>query len=413
MKINELVGQTLECPCGKIHEVRTVMVREGKGAISSLARDMCRLAPEGAQVALVYEPRCLKEARAVEKELFTAGYLVTMLTPSRPSEREEKYFSAVVGVGEKSLCDYAKLFAQSLQKKLLLVPLTLNGCASPLATVCEKDGYVVQKLCNSPHSVVVDYGLIPPKFNTLACGFGWAVSRLFSAVDYIIVGWLTGERTCREIYRKIKREVAMLVEKVSGLDRRDKSVAQAIASAGTVISLLEQGVEGGIYGGEVAATLCAEMLANHESRRAQSYGESAFLYATALVDLYAEGLFLSQKAFLPPPDNNRRADLIAEYLGIASAVSDKYQKKPLDNLALMKYRAKIYREEILSELADAKKIFSMAKKTFFRLYGDDGFSVDREREEGALCVALAPDVSEQVTCLDYLKACGVLDGFLF
>ena len=190
-------------------------------------------------------------------------------------------------------------------------------------------------------------------------------------------------------------------------------MAQTIASSATLISLLEQGAEGEIYGGEVATTLCLEMLARHESRRAQSYGESAFLYATTLVDLYAEGLFLSQKAFLPPPDNNRRADLLAEYLGVAPVFSDKYQKKRRADLALMKYRAKVYRDEILSELADAKKIFSAATKTFFRLYDDDGFSVDREREEGALCVALAPDVSDRFTCLDYLKACGVLDGFLF
>ncbi len=416
MGITDLVGLQFECDCGRLHTVSTGVVRVGRGALSALVRDMERVSPAGAQIALVYEESAFTKARTVERELVSSGYVVRLFLADKLDLNKEQYFSVIVGVGGERLCDVVKLTAMRYCKKAFLIPLTLSGVAACYGVYREKEGFILQKKCAPPDCIVLDYNLIDLKDNGLAAGFGEAVSRLFSMLDARIVNYIKGERVCLRGYEEVKTEAFSLVERLKAMDRRDRGIGQVIAESNTVMGLLDQHSDGEVYGGgEVAAALCAEMLALREGRRPLRLGEALFLYAKVLTDFYYDALFFENKTFLPPPNNNLRSELITEYFGIDEYRSYKHQSNFMDlrSVELMKYRLSRYSREIKGELEELKQLFSDAERIFYRLYDDDGFSVSGIREEGALCVALAPDVSDRFTCLDYFKATGLLDALLY
>jgi len=414
INISDIVGVQFECTCGKTHTVHTLAVRVGKGALSSIAVDMQSIASVGSQIALLYSDHSLEQARKTEKELVHAGYRVFMFK-NESAINDENYFSVIVGVGGGKLCDRAKLLAKKLDKKLFLVSTSVSGVCGTNA-VDTTQPIFVQKQCALPSHVIIDYNLIDCGKNGLAAGFGEGVSRLFSLLDNRIANCINGERFCDTIYEQIKEHVTSLVKRLENKDRRDNSVKQIIVEHNTLMSLLDQQNLGEVYGGgEVSAALFDERLSIAEQRPTKRFGESLFLQALALTEFYKEGLFFNNKAFLPPPNNNYRAELISQYLNVDEAYCHKYQCKlyKQKDLELMKYRLGVYSAEIKKELIFLSNLLKQAKKIFYKLYDDDGYAISGIREEGSLSVALAPDISNNFTCLEYFKQIGVLDNFLY
>jgi len=415
MNFNDLLKRQ-NCSCGKSHLTYTKVVRVGKGALSSMTRDLERITSVGGQIALIYENNSLEGAKRVENEVSRYGFRVQKFLPYEINLEKEEYFSALIGVGGARLCDFTRLLAKVYDKKVLLLPTSLFGCCKFESVCKEKEGFIIQKSSRSPDIAILDDNVFNLCPNSLASGFGEAVSRLFSVVDDKIICYLKGERVCDKIFSEVKEEVVSLISKLQSLDRRDKGTSQVIAQSCTALSLLDQRYEGRVYGGgEVCTSLCDEMLAKREGRKPNDFGENAFLYANSLLHLYLEGLDYCRKGFLAPPNNNRRLELISEYLGIDEVFGYKHQDELLDNdqLTLMQYRISRYHDEIVSDLNYIKEVFLEAQKIFYRLYPDDGFSVSGEREEGPLCVALAPDLSKRFTTLNYFKEVGILERFLY
>ena len=419
--LSEYAARRIECRCGETHEITTKFIRAGEGAITALGEDLAAFVPSGSLISVLTTPTVQRVCREVEKSLYRSGYRCEILPiegnklDALPQTAEES--ALLVGVGGGRLCDMAKLKARASGLPLYLVPTSLSGVAAPSAFATSKDGFCEAFKAAAPLGLSVDFEAMQPPSRLVAAGFGELISRMLSLTDYHIAAIFDGQNYCRATAAEAYEIITECGDFAGRLQRGDRRLIKAIAEANLKLSLLSQGLGGSqLYaGGDVQATFCSDMLARREGRRPLIFGETAFIYARNLARFYLEACKLRYEGFLPPPDNNRRMELIAEYLGVDFMAAPKKLRSicGFDRLKLMNYKLSEYAEELKRELGTVVRTLALAERTFKRLYDDDGYAVTGSVDEGSLCVALAPDVKERFTFLTYLKQAGLLDNFLY
>lgn len=198
--------------------------------------------------------------------------------------------------------------------------------------------------------------------------------------------------------------------------RRNSELAACFADVSLSLARLAQSA--GLSFVRGAADDCArvmDMLCRVESRKGRRRGELAFVFGSVLGKIYEEFASMGD-VFAPPPDNNRRAELLTEYLGFDEMTAAKAAVSRIKNTDLAAYRMREYRDELCELAFDAVKVFEEAKKPFRRMYEDDGYSLlgAFEPADVRISIALAPDTfSVAGSALALMREFGLLERYLF
>lgn len=402
--------------CGRYavtEERKIIPVSDGDGVA-----ELAKLLPSGSVAAVVAEKeesvrayaRCLRQTGIVLRRIpLCASVEQADATEIEPDVR------LVLAVGGGAAADCAKRIGRTAGRPVFVV------VTSPDAV------RVLDKYC-----LLTCDGVLRPVEGTIPCGVAFFADGFAPCADRLPYAF--GE-TCATAVHMFDRETALrcaggagkahVREKVFdclyaalqhvGERRRDDPALPALLAAESlhIAALLQEEGQGTVYGGADTCARTAHMLFTREDRAPVPYGECAFLFGAVLSDLYTT-LAEHHGVFVPPPDNNLRAERLAEYLGLSPLVAALAAARPPAN-GLTAYRLNEYRDELSDLAAEVSRFFAAAKKPFRRLYADDGFSLRGilDASDVRCVLALSPDLFPVCdSALTVMRSLGLLERYL-
>lgn len=322
----------------------------------------------------------------------------------------------IVSYGGNKEADFAKRLGKEKNIKVFAVICTPDA-VTVLDRFCAlyRGNALVLEEGAVPVCAAVASDLLTVKEGDLPSAFGnicAAALGLFDREAYLRAVGKSGSETVRnKAYDLIYRALDI----TSKHSRADSQLPIELAEISLKLSLLTQAEDFGFV--RASADCCArtaEMLLKRESRALMLRGEYAFVFGSVLSKIYRE--FAGAPCpFAPPPDNNLRAELIGEYLGLEPLTAASAAVSRVKNSGLAAYRIHEYRDELSEIAACSAKIFEEGKKRFKRLYADDGYSMvgKLDSTDVKTVIALAPDMFPVCgNALMLMREFGLLDRFL-
>lgn len=299
----------------------------------------------------------------------------------------------IISCGGESEADCAKRLG-----KLRGLPVFIAVCSPNAVTVL--DGYCALwdngALVLKQGAVPVGAALVPPVITSskelpaALGGIGAVASVLYDGEAYARA---VGEFRCPHVREAALDLIYSAFDMAAKYRRGSGELNLRLAEIALRIAFLAQAEKGDFVRG--AADCCARAaitLYKRERREAVSRSEFAFIFSTVLGGIYS--LFDLPAYFLPPPDNNLRAELLSEYFGLdkftaaSAAVTRTVEPK------LAAYRISEYNAELGDISAECKRVYAVGWRLFKRSYPDDGFFLSKLLDSSDIktVIALSPDL---------------------
>lgn len=350
-------------------------------------------------------------SREYMRRLRRAGISARIFAPTRVAEETERIDTEqsrlLVALGGEEEIDCAKYLAALKSLPVFVVaasPAAAN--AYSLSATVEQNGVLVKKTAAAPEGVAVAAEFMDSSH--LPAAFGGICACVLSALDADIYARVTGARPDEQTVNKALDIAYKALDEVKARFRDDPELLPIICDLSIEASRITKS------GAADDCARCAAALFKYEGRECRPFGELKFLFGAVLVNSYRE-LTVASSSFVPPPDNNRRAEILGEYLGWDDFVSARAAVSKLGDIPLASYRLKEYSEELKSEIGDACALFDESRKYFRRLYRDDGFSLGGylDPSDFRTVLALAPDTfGDGKNALAVMRDLGLLERYL-
>lgn len=380
---------------------------------------ICELVPSGSTAAAFCEHD--EDAHDYARKLRRAGICMRRLPLLSCVEEIEAQTAdddvrLVLAIGGNAAADCAKRYAK--KHDLPLFAVVCSPCAlrvpSPYATLY--DGGVLRPVQGvSPAGYALASDALRRRCDELPSAFGELMTAALCLFDREACLRACGKAlppSVREsVFDSLYDALSVAAREGRESERLPEKLAQTALAVATSMATLECG---GVYGSAESCARTAHMLFLREERPFFALGEAAFLFGSVLCRVFCA--FADAPAvFTPPPDNNLRAEKLTEYLGLDDMTAARAAMSKLPNAPLAQYRLHEYRDELSELAADTRRLFDEAKRTFRRLYADDGFSL-RGRLDASdvrLVLALAPDLFPACdSALTLLRNLGQMDKYL-
>ncbi len=405
-------GIAYDCACGGHRFATQIYDSDGVAAIA-------RLLPTGSVVLLVADAE--PAAGTYASRLRHSGISVRITT----CEEEEKSIGEmpvdddvrmVVALGGNGCADCAKRLGR-LRRRPVFITLTSPAAATVLHRNCtvRRGDTVLAVEGVEPKGAAIARDLFSAG-DDLPGAFGGICTAAVALFDREVCARTSGRPFCAQVTRTAYDLVYCALDLVRKYDRNHKELPQRLAEISLKLSLLSQADgKGNIVGG--AAYDCARTAAallRREDRVVRPYGQLAFIFGTVLCRIYREWISCPA-VFTPPPDNNRRAELLSEYFGLDEFTAARIAVRRWENTALAAYRLNEYRSELSASISDAYAVFDEAGRYFRRLHADDGYGLRNYLDSADVrtVVALAPDFfPASSSALTLMRELGFLDRYL-
>lgn len=250
--------------------------------------------------------------------------------------------------------------------------------------------------------------------NQLPAAFGDIVATAVHLFDLEATERAAGRTPPADLRERVLDIIYAALEQAAQGGRHDPKTAAVLAQAALDLAALSQQKTVLLHGGAESCARTAHMLFSYESRPPLLHGETAFLFGAVLARMY-RAFADAPNVFMPPPDNNLRAEKLCEFLGWRETAAVRAASGRLSSSALTAYRLHEYRDELGGLAADVCKLFEEAKRPFRRLYADDGFGCKGVLDESDVrtVAALAPDTfAVAPSALALMRALGFLERYL-
>lgn len=407
--LNEDFYKSIQCECAKRRAVTAICNGDGTDKIAEIL-------PKGFAALVISERE--NGARDYMRKLRKKGIssrFRRLVGSEKPTDIEVgEDIGIIVAFGGDCEADFAKRLGK--EKSLPVVVIVASpDCVNALNGLCAvRDGKrIMVEECAVPAAAafadeICAEGELPAAFGNI-CAAG---IELFDMEAYARA---TGKTVCPHLRESAFDLIYKALDAVTGLSRGDARLPLRLAEIALKLSYIMQGYgTRRIVSGADACALTAEMLFGYEERKPMARGEFAFVFGAVLCSVYREFAVLPS-VFLPPPDNNKRAELLSEYLGLEPMQAARCAVNKIKNVGLAAYRIREYRDESESVLSDACKIFEEGKRYFKRLHADDGYSLKNaiEASDVKTVISLAPDaVSQGANALTLMREFGLLERYL-
>jgi glycerol-1-phosphate dehydrogenase [NAD(P)+] len=359
--LEELMGFSARCPCGRTHSVEMRGASVRKGAIEDLLDWVLEIGC-GLNVLVVVDQRTRQIAgERVLSLLLRGGHrarfcVVPDGTGGRPHaeesnlslvEKEMEGADAAVAVGSGTINDLAKL--SSYRKRIPYVSVatapSMNGYTSAIAAVMLQ-GVKKTVDCHQPLAVIVDLDIIQSAPRELiAAGLGDLESKPTATADFRLAGMVRGEYHCKAPERVVLQAEAKVADAAKAIGGGDPE-ALALLSRALLLSGISMKLAGSsspASGGEHLISHFWDMTAEEEGRVEGWHGAQVGVATLVTAALYeelrevspdamdAEALVRSQRT---PEDADREIRL--RHGPRADEVLAEYHKKALNGDSLMR-----------------------------------------------------------------------------
>lgn len=410
---------------GSARKLRAGKILAGSEVIGRLRSVVLEFAPESSEVLLIesgdradcYRLLC----RTFRLRRYNAGAEIDPISLDSVAEMCGEV-TAIVACGDESAVEAGKYIAWRTSKKLIAVP---QYCAmarvlaggSELRTsglfTCAGEG--------AADAVVADYDLVAaaPE-GDLPCGFGYVFYSILLAFDLRFSAIVYGDNAEAKIADCLLELGYLLLDALKGASKGQKDVPAIIADCNIRLSAIMAFAprQAFLCGGAAKMMRAIKSLMTHEKRAVLSDGEALAVLTMSAQKIYRRFLSAGAKTgFVPPPDNNKKADAMIEFLGVSPRVAALRAVPYDDNLPLRLYRLGEYAGEISDALTEAETMCAEGYTVFKRLYRDDGFSLVGSIEPSDLAAALyfAPNMGgagEVSSLIDLMHALGLLEKYM-
>ncbi len=428
--ITKYGGEKFACGCGKAHELHTKAIYFESGAVSKLpdALELC-VPPLSLAFVVIEKSMADKLEPRIDKVISRGGFRVSMHAfQSSPKPDLDcvaelsvpEDARVIVGAGGGVIADIVKYKARQLSLPCVIFSTSPYGVGVLAPSAMLSDKRIEQTYRTSPPAVVVcDTELFRTCPNRLtAAAFGGLMSKLTALFDWKAAALINSEYFCESLFDAALSVVDECLNRVCGGVYDARGIAAGIAEDNLKFSAVCQltGSSRLTSGAESQCAHALKLLFENEERKCFLRGENEFLFSRIIMKMYKNLLTKSGAFFVPPPDNNLRMELMAEYFGLDEAgVAEKIRPIIAGRAQkLCAYKVGEYQGELYSLACDFDVRLSRAWKAFKRLYDDDGFALMDylDPTDASLCVSLAPDLKEKYTMLTYMKNAGLLEDYL-
>ncbi len=358
-RLEELLGFSAECGCGRVHSVDLVHATIRRGALEDLVRYAAEVG-RGLVLAGVAD-RVTREVagRTAERVLTGAGHrtrwcIVPDGAGGRPHADEHNALlveSALRGadlalaVGSGTINDLTKLASHRCGIPYISVATapSMNGYTSAMAAVTVR-GVKRTLDCRQPYAVVADLDVLcgAPR-HLMAAGLGDLESKPTATADFRLGGVLRNAYYCSAPERVVFAAEAEAAQSADGLARGDPEAVAALTEALVLsgISMKLAGSSSPASGGEHLISHHWDMTAAEEGRVEGWHGAQVGVCSIVMAALYERLAGLSpaeidiaQILSTRPTDDELRQQLRERHGSRADEVAAEYFAKHLSDAEL-------------------------------------------------------------------------------
>ena len=342
MKPDELYGQTLECECGRTHQILPREVVYASDATGRLP-EVCRRAAEGRRVAVLYDVRTGEVAgEAAAEALRQDGWTVrALLVPDGPAgrwpacddvtrdrlvERLDKV-DLFVPVGSGVMTDLAKWLADpaSLPYVPFATAASMNAYAS--SNIAPAVEGVKRVVYSQPPAAVVSSPqiLADAPYEMTVAGLGDVLAKSVSSPDWYLNGELFGDYYCsRSVGLVADLEPRYLGRPEDIRARKGEAIEalfQALLLTGVAMTMAQ--TSSPASGAEHLISHSLDMLAAAEGTEHDLHGRQVGLGTVLTCELYRRVLAVESPTFVQTATEVDRS-----FWGpLADGVADEYEQK--------------------------------------------------------------------------------------
>jgi glycerol-1-phosphate dehydrogenase [NAD(P)+] len=247
VKLDELMGYSASCGCGRVHAVEMRAAVVARGAVEQVV-EWVRNTGAGPGICLVAD-RITREiaGERVGALLRKAGYRVRECVledgaGGRPHadeaglaqvEQALEGAQLAVAVGAGTVNDLTKLGSHRSNVPYLVVATapSMNGYTSAIAAVMDK-GVKRTVDCHQPWAVLADLDILAKApFELTAAGLGDLESKPTATADYRLAGLIRGEYSCRAPEKVVMQAEAKVAETAGSLPDGDPQALRLLTEA--------------------------------------------------------------------------------------------------------------------------------------------------------------------------------------
>ncbi|MCP4680520.1 MAG: sn-glycerol-1-phosphate dehydrogenase [Deltaproteobacteria bacterium] len=284
-KLEDLLGFSATCACGRTHSVELAFASIREGALDDLVPFARKTVGRSKDVVIIAD-RVTREICGDEAKrlLESDGHSVrVVLIPDGPGRRphaDEPGLQLVesalergdlaVSIGSGTINDLTKLasFERGIPYITVATAPSMNGYTSAIAAIM-RHGVKRTVECHQPRAVVADLEILRAAPHELvAAGLGDLESKPTATADFRLGGLLRGGYYCSAPEQVVFRAEARAAESAEGLSRGDPESIAALTEALILsgISMKLAGSSGPASGGEHLISHHWDMTAEEEGR---------------------------------------------------------------------------------------------------------------------------------------------------
>lgn len=282
--LDELLGFSTSCSCGRIHSVELQFASIGTGVLGDVV-DFSRAIRPAGRIAVITDSNVKGVAGDnVQRLLQSAGHQTTLFVlPNGPGARphaDEKTLHHVenalasaelaIAVGSGTINDLTKLgsFRAGIPYITVATAPSMNGYTSAIAAIMVQ-GVKRTVDCHQPRAVVADLAILSKAPSDLiAAGLGDLESKPTALADYRLGGLLNDTHYCHVPEAVVLAAEERAADEARGLGVKDPSAISALTEALILsgISMKMAGSSSPASGGEHLISHYFDMTAEDENR---------------------------------------------------------------------------------------------------------------------------------------------------
>jgi glycerol-1-phosphate dehydrogenase [NAD(P)+] len=433
MKLNELLGKTFDCTCGKQHSVPTETLSYSVDALSDIHKAIQDLVGESSSL-IVADARTYNAAgKKVEEALEAAGADVSHFlvpdgeegTPAADDTTKDLILAQApladvyISVGSGVINDLVKWVAYLRKSPYITVPTaaSMNGYAS--ANVAASiGGLKVLFHADACKAVFVEPGVLQDApYELTASGLGDVLAKPVSSADWKLNQFLFQDYYCQFSVDLLKDLEPIYLENPVGIKNREPAAIKALFEAlfYSSVAMTITGTSSPASGGEHLISHTLDMVAARDGAKHDLHGRQVGVASILMAALYEKVMEIETPVFSKVPQQ-----INSDFWGTLSPIVEKeYEKKRIKYekcaaLLAEKENWQKFKELIEPGLVPAKKL-----KECLKLAEGAHRSCDIRDNDAPLAmdkfkavVLNANQMRERFTILDLAFLLGILPGSL-
>lgn len=316
-RMDQFLGRSFACECGRTHSVRTAHIEIGDGALCALSGILGELGP-GAALLVADANTWAAAGEAVEEQLRRACVRShRLIFPAGELHTDEHTVGSVlmeltddiqllIAIGSGTMNDLCRFVAKRTGLCYLVVGTapSMDGYASDVTPISRRGVKLTFKGV-APAAVIGDTAILrTAPGNMTAAGFGDVFGKITARLDWMLANELAGEFRCPFVARIMDEAVQTCLKAAPGLGNGEgkalEELMQGLVLSGIAMQML--GDSRPASGAEHHISHFLEMRDLARGRRGTLHGDKVGVAALMVMRLYEKFFQPEQPVVLPAMD---------------------------------------------------------------------------------------------------------------